>query len=766
MFCFAACGLAGCIRDDAPVAPTVPGDNTIRLGISGIEQLKTRATVDDNSTESRVDRLDVLIFDTDGKKVHSERVAGSQQDNGQITLSKRRNEFTPQAEYWVYLIANSTLSDSKTDDDDLGSIETLTDLRAKVQKNLLIHVTGDGRTSTAPETFLMEGVAYPKNETEPAAPDRVVLNDGNTSANTELMVILRRAAAKIEVVIKKGDKITFADQTHAAGGENSAGYYINNMPYTTRLVPPTTADTYMPEVALSGHYNGDYFSWGDNPGEGVYPQEVRIKAYVYSHDWSRQSAFESEPYIVVNLPLWNHPDQPDVEGGSMYDPTQDPDSDAKYEQSNYYQIPICNPTQKRIDRNHVYRITVTVNDAGASNPTQPVILEDIAYTVIPWETMAIGIGDDNNRPNYLMVNTDEMAMYNIDEDNNTLEFASSSPVTVTVEDAWYFDKNDDEQHLDENSKPFTDIKATPDPNLSGHIKIDSPLPENNAPRYIKLKVRNVEGTERYVTVVQYPLEYITNVHGWYSYRDDINGGKTNWEFLDGNRANTIEGQTYTSSQYTDAQRATTGGDGMTFRSKIYNQDDKDIYRYTWAENTSGGGSRRRYSYERNTSDPDDNDNHRMYHVRITVSSGDYTLGRPRITDGNTDHSTENSKIVSPSFLIASQLGTTPAVDSRTTAENHCRNYVEVHKVLDENGNEVMENGYPKVVKYDQWRLPTHYEVGIILKFQDSSDAMDRVMSGNYYWSASGRVSRTNWQNLPGSGDANIRCVHDAYGDEN
>lgn len=751
MFCFVACGLTGCIRDDAPVAPTVPGDNTIRLGISGIEQLKTRATVDDDSTESRIDRLDVLIFDTDGKKVHYERVAGSQQENGQITLSKRRNDFTPQAEYWVYLIANSTLSETEG----FGEIETLTDLRAKEQEDRFIHVTGDGSRG-APETFLMEGVAYPKGETEPAVPSRVILNDGNTSANTELMVILRRAAAKIEIVIKKGNKITFADQTHAASGDNSAGYYVNNMPYTTRLIPPTN-DTYVAKVTTSGHYNGAYFSWGDNPGEGVYPQEVRIKAYAYSHDWSQQSAFESEPYVVVNLPLWNHPDLSDGPD-STYDPAQDPDSETKFLPSNYYQIPICNPAQKRLDRNHVYRITVTVNAVGASNPTQPVVLEDIAYTVTDWEMTTIGVGDDDNNPNYLMVNTDEMAMYNIDEDNSTLEFASSSEVTVTVEDAWYFDKNDKEQHLNKSNKPFTDIKATPDQNLSGHIKIDSPLPENNAPRYIRLKVRNEEGTERYVTVVQYPLEYITNVHGWYSYRDDFNGGKTNWEYLNGDRANTVIGQTYSSSKYTEEQRTTSNS---IFESKVL--IGSDIYSYTWKEQR---GWRNNYSYTQERSSEGDRDNFRMYHVQITVSSGDYTLGRPRInSEGNTDGSEQNSKIVSPSFLIASQLGTTQTTSSSTTAATHCRNYVEVHKVLDENGNEVMENGYPKVVKYDQWRLPTHYEVGIILKFQDSSDAMDRVMSGDYYWSASGRVSRTDWENLPTNGAANIRCVHDAYGIE-
>ena len=66
MFCFAACGLAGCIRDDVPVAPTVPGDNAIRLGISGIELLKTRASLADEATVTRVNRIYELIFTTDG----------------------------------------------------------------------------------------------------------------------------------------------------------------------------------------------------------------------------------------------------------------------------------------------------------------------------------------------------------------------------------------------------------------------------------------------------------------------------------------------------------------------------------------------------------------------------------------------------------------------------------------------------------------------------------------------------------------------------
>ena len=53
--------------------------------------------------------------------------------------------------------------------------------------------------------------------------------------------------------------------------------------------------------------------------------------------------------------------------------------------------------------------------------------------------------------------------------------------------------------------------------LTGNIDVYSPLPLNNAVRYIELEVTNTDGaTPRTVIVEQYPLEYITNIRGWYS----------------------------------------------------------------------------------------------------------------------------------------------------------------------------------------------------------------------------------------------------------
>ena len=49
-------------------------------------------------------------------------------------------------------------------------------------------------------------------------------------------------------------------------------------------------------------------------------------------------------------------------------------------------------------------------------------------------------------------------------------------------------------------------------------------------------------TPKTVTIAQYPLEYITNILGWYSYRDDFEG--TTYELLKGED---VKGKTYTSS---------------------------------------------------------------------------------------------------------------------------------------------------------------------------------------------------------------------------
>lgn len=157
----------------------------------------------------------------------------------------------------------------------------------------------------------------------------------------------------------------------------------------------------------------------------------------------------------------------------------------------------------------------------------------------------------------------------------------------------------------------------------------------------------------------------------------------------------------------------------------------------------------------------------MYHVVITATSSDYTLARPIMNDDIVDpYNQDNDNLVSPSFMLASQLGNSSTI-SWSEAKEQCKNYVEVG-----------EDG----TVYDDWRLPTAAEINIIIKYQtdpnvntkDDNAVMDYVL--NYgdqdtpdYW-----VSRYNYSmQIPESGEGTlhegkenegsnrrVRCVRD------
>lgn len=142
----------------------------------------------------------------------------------------------------------------------------------------------------------------------------------------------------------------------------------------------------------------------------------------------------------------------------------------------------------------------------------------------------------------------------------------------------------------------------------------------------------------------------------------------------------------------------------------------------------------------------------MYHVQITASSGEYTLGKPRITtEGITDPGNDNAELVSPSFMLASQLGAVFTVNSVAMAASHCKEYVEV-----------AEDG----TVYSDWRLPTRAEVEIIMKFQYKENAaMDEVLSGRYYYCADGGTVENTYKDNFTNNNTAIRCIRDAYNDK-
>ncbi|MBE6196930.1 MAG: DUF1566 domain-containing protein [Rikenellaceae bacterium] len=159
-----------------------------------------------------------------------------------------------------------------------------------------------------------------------------------------------------------------------------------------------------------------------------------------------------------------------------------------------------------------------------------------------------------------------------------------------------------------------------------------------------------------------------------------------------------------------------------------------------------------------------------------ATSPDYTLARPNLDEyGYTAGDDNNSKLVSPSFVIASRLGAVLSTYSNLNRLNsheklvvfadHCKNYVEV--------DDINDDGQAPYIVYDNWRLPTEAELKIIMELQggDGTDApaIDFLLNGGYYMSASGPVyNPKNNSNVSEADDkwsvtdVAIRCVRDAY----
>ena len=701
-----------CVNDDAGFEADVTGNDFIAIDISQGALLKTRATVDANTAEEAVKHVDVLIFEDGGDYLYSERILVNAPE-GTVRLSKnRRDLFVKDATYYVYVIANSTHPHSK-----FSSLTVVDSLHALKQVDERVHITGLS-LSGAPTHFLMDGAAYLLSGEEPASPEPIVLYDGNDSEATKLKVNLRRAVSKIIVKLRKGADVSFIQNSHA-------GYYLRNMPYNTTVIPlANSSDNPNADLRTPDKTAGDYFSWSNDM--------VEITAYLYAHAWDGSETFNRGTSLIVNLPL-------------KYDGVD-------YENC-YYQIALRPSNSLRFDRNHCYVVSGTINAPGAEEESVPVEIDDLKYAVREWEVVNVDVNGEN-APVYLTVNRDTLKMHNKALDATTLQFSSSSEVSVTLLNnstnyPYYIDKFGKKQKYNGGGI------SGEGKGISGNISVNSPVPTNNTIRYFMLEVKNAEGLKDTVFVEQYPLIYITNQQGWYSYRLDFkkqDASPTTYEY----KGDRIVGVSFASGWGTRNYDYTYNTSPQGFwRSKVVVNGPLDngmsnILYYQWGQNSS----------KPSTSSAESNSNARMYHIRVTSTSSTYKVGRPRVDkNGYTDPGDDNAELVSPSFMIASRLGFVD-IGSAGTANNetkrvelynhHCSNYVEVYK--DEDGN---------TVELRNWRLPTAAELNIIMDLQGTganADAIDYLLNCEHYVSASGDVYNKNGI----AGTVAGRCVRDAY----
>lgn len=143
----------------------------------------------------------------------------------------------------------------------------------------------------------------------------------------------------------------------------------------------------------------------------------------------------------------------------------------------------------------------------------------------------------------------------------------------------------------------------------------------------------------------------------------------------------------------------------------------------------------------------------MYKITTLAPSGNIIWGFPPVdANGNTQNNAEVANMVSPKFMMASQLGATSTMSYNSGVTN-CQDYWE----------ETIKNG--TTVRYDDWRLPTEAEIKFLDDLQhDINNPQGIVMRGNYYWDA---YSNNNAYQMKApettSGtatSAHVRCIRD------
>lgn len=468
------------------------------------------------------------------------------------------------------------------------------------------------------------------------------------------------------------------------------------------------------------NYNAKTTIFGNNTetelkdGEMVEAQggsgEYTVTTYSYATLWTDDT---NAPAIYLQVPL-----------------TADGNTEM-----NYYKIPVRDPKAtgedaKKLNRNTIYTIDAKINNKGGSSEIGYITTGKVVYDVLPWSDG--GTTDIDANTSYLMVTPKVVYMKNVDKDMS-VTYKSSSPVTIVSKKVYYIDnEGNTEEYFQGYAEKYGRDRFYPYPtkielqnekdgdNLGGKIVINSPIPKNRFSKYIVLTLKNAEGKDATVKYKQSPLIETQNFFGDYSSRSE-----DNWAYR------TAEGQNVTEYRYTYDYD---GG----YLAKYYDKGSGNIYSFYY-------GSWRDLSLT----------NNRMYIIQVSsTKDSKYNIAHPNI-DKSTGYT--NDEVVSPAFMIASQLGAVQSgTFNQTTAKTHCETYREVKK---ENGKQVI---------YDGWRLPTKTEIQFIVDFQKESYKNNKgetkqpikpVLEGANYYTLNKVSVATGYTGWEASGTF-IRCVRD------
>ncbi|MDH6344215.1 hypothetical protein M2480_003130 [Parabacteroides sp. PFB2-12] len=334
------------------------------------------------------------------------------------------------------------------------------------------------------------------------------------------------------------------------------------------------------------------------------------------------------------------------------------------------------------------------------------------YQIIDWIDRMMGV---HIIPiYYLQVKDLEISMPNLTNSSTTYQSSSNAFIVEGSVKVYKQVGIDDFEEDDDHNIQIT-LTGQDGTTTSGDILITGDVPGNFVPRKIEFVVRNLNGLEQKVVVMQYPPLYITFEKSGST--GEGSSGQTNYNYY----KFTSLVANFSAFPYPDE-----------FNEKVtYRSGSQTI---TWGDGVNDHSTARKedgYLY--------------TDYIRENAKTGYPILDE----SGYVIDSEENNRLVSPNFMLASQAG----VISNNTYNNHrdrCKSYSE----KDAAGNTL-----------SGWRMPTLAELYLIDIMQNyKACIVKRILEGSSYWSANqddGPVMFMDYRVQDGTSTrGSVRCVRD------
>lgn len=320
---------------------------------------------------------------------------------------------------------------------------------------------------------------------------------------------LRRAAAKIEVTITFDN--TFLSGL-IAGGERPGramfkyDHFAFSSPCFAAGAPVTPDIRTAPSLMYAN---------GNTVNDGTSTYSYKITTYSYVCSWTAAEAGLTAPSLLVSIPMTGT-------DGTTY---------------HYYRIPVAKAGTTSLERNHIYKVSATINSKGSWKESEAPIPMNLVYEILDWtestSTVQATMGD------FFEVEPTEKAIWGNGTQTVTLKyiapkgaslsivaipasaltaagatnpsFATTQTVSGNTYQAFYIDNAGTSKACTINDISIDGGSQT--------ITVTSTALANKAPKYIRFRVSCGSHTQD-IYLRHFPTTNIQSIPGWFSYKSD------------------------------------------------------------------------------------------------------------------------------------------------------------------------------------------------------------------------------------------------------